>query len=354
MHEYIGAVHIHSSYSDGTGEIPDIARAASEVGLDFLMLSDHNSLRAKKDGHEGWRDGVALLIGYEINDRDDRNHYLAFGLDKEVGVRIPAREYVRRVREQGGIGFIAHPDEKRSSMPEHPPYPWTDWEAEDFTGIEIWNHMSEWMEGLTEENKFQRFIHPLRSITAPPAETLARWDALSRGRRVVGIGGTDAHAHKADVMGFFDVEVFPYKVMFKSVHTHVLLDAPLRKGDEAHFEEDKWRIYDALRSGRCFVANSYHADPRGFAFYATSATETWQQGDSVMFPGEGKLALHTELPQPARMRLLRNGECVREKEGREMTQPVHAPGAWRVEAWLEDRGWIFSNHIRIGDADGHC
>lgn len=354
MHEYIGAVHIHSTYSDGTGEIPDIARAAAEVGLDFLMLSDHNSLRAKKDGHEGWADGVALLIGYEINDRDDRNHYLAFGLDKEVGVRIPAREYVRRVHEQGGIGFIAHPDEKRGSMPEHPPYPWTDWDAEDFTGIEIWNHMSEWMEGLTEENKFQRFIHPLRSITAPPPETLARWDALSRRRRVVGIGGTDAHAHKADVMGFFDVEVFPYKVMFKSVHTHVLLDAPLRKGEEAHFEEDKWRIYDALRHGRCFVANSYHADPRGFAFYATSATESWQQGDAVLFPGEGKLALHVELPAPARIRLLRNGECVREMEGRELTQPVHAAGAWRVEAWLEDKGWIFSNHIRIGDADGHC
>ncbi|MCB2206369.1 CehA/McbA family metallohydrolase [bacterium] len=354
MHEYIGAVHIHSKYSDGTGEISDIARAASEVGLDFLMLSDHNSLRPKKDGHEGWTDNVALLIGYEINDRDDRNHYLAFGLDKEVGVRIGAKEYVRRVNEQGGIGFIAHPDEKRNSMPEHPPYPWTDWDVEDFTGIEIWNHMSEWMEGLTEENKFQRFIHPLRSITAPPPETLARWDALSRSRRVVGIGGTDAHAHKADVMGFFDVEVFPYKVMFKSVHTHVLLDEPLRKGDAAHFEEDKWRIYEALRKGRCFVANSYHADPRGFAFFATTATESWQQGDEIEFPGEGKLALHVETPHRARLRLFCNGELVREKDSREMVQPVHAPGAWRVEAWLEDKGWIFSNHIRIGDADGNC
>jgi hypothetical protein len=354
MHEYIGAVHIHSNYSDGTGEIPEIARAASEVGLDFLMLSDHNSLRPKKDGHEGWREQVAILIGYEINDRDDRNHYLAFGLDKEVGVRIPAREYVRRVRDLGGIGFVAHPDEKRNSMPEHPPYPWTDWDAEDFDGLEIWNHMSEWMEGLTEENKFQRFIHPLKSITAPPAETLARWDALSRKRRVVGIGGTDAHAHKADVMGFFDVEVFPYKVMFKSVHTHVLLDQPLRKGDAASFEEDKWNIYEALRSGRCFVANSYHADPRGFSFFATSATETLQQGDFVEFPGEGKLALHVELPQQALLRILRNGALVKEITTGEFTQPVHAPGAWRVEAWLEDKGWIFSNHIRVGDADGNC
>ena len=354
MHEYIGAVHIHSRYSDGTGEIPDIVRAASEVGLDFIMLSDHNTLRPKKDGHEGWRENVMVLIGYEINDRRDRNHYLAFGLDRTVGVRITAQEYVRRVRERGGLGFIAHPDECRNSMPEHPPYPWEAWDAEGFDGIEIWNHMSEWAEGLTDENKFQRFIHPLKSITAPPAVTLRRWDELARTRRVVGIGGTDAHAHKADVMGFFDVEVFPYKVMFKSVHTHVLLDEPLRRNDAGGFEEDKWRLYEALRAGRCFVANSYQGDARGFAFYATSAHETLQQGDFAIFPGKGKIALHAELPREARLRFICNGEVYKEVRTREHTCSVPHAGAWRVEAWIEDKGWIFSNHIRLGAADGSC
>lgn len=354
MHEYIGAVHIHSRYSDGTGDIPDIVHAAAEVGLDFLMMSDHNTLRAKQDGWEGWRQHVMLLIGYEINDREDKNHYLAFGLDKTVGVRITAQEYVRRVREQGGIGFIAHPDERRNSMPEHPPYPWLAWDAKDFDGIEIWNHMSEWMEGLTDENKFQRFIHPLKSITAPPEITLRRWDELARSRRIVGIGGTDAHAHKADVMGFFDVEVFPYKIMFKSVRTHVLLDEPLRKGDDGTFEADKWRVYEALRSGRCFVANANHGEARGFSFHATSADETLWPGDFVVFPGEGRIALHVELPREARLRILRNGNVERELVTDEYTFGASAPGAWRVEAWIDDKGWIFSNHIRLGFADGTC
>ena len=65
-------------------------------------------------------------------------------------------------------------------MEEHPPYPWTEWDTDDFTGIEIWNHMSEWMEGLTEQNKFQYFIHPLRSIDRPPSETLAKWDEIAQ------------------------------------------------------------------------------------------------------------------------------------------------------------------------------
>jgi len=60
-------------------------------------------------------------------------------------------------------------------MPQHPPYPWLAWDSEEFDGMEVWNHMSEWAEGLTEENKFQRFIHPLKSIDAPRDVTLRRW-----------------------------------------------------------------------------------------------------------------------------------------------------------------------------------
>ena len=354
MYEYVGAIHIHSTYSDGTGEIPDIARAASEVGLDFIMLSDHNSLKAKKDGWEGWRDDVMVLIGYEINDRADRNHYLAFGLDTTVGVRITAQEYVRRVKERGGVGFLAHPDEKRSSMPEHPPYPWLAWDSEDFDGIEIWNHMSEWMEGLTEENKIQRFLHPLKSITAPPVETLQRWDALNRTRRVTAIGGVDAHAHKSDVLGFFNVEVFPYKVMFRSIHTHVLLEEPMHRGEAEHFEADKWRLYHALREGRSFVANSYHADPKGFEFFATSGRRKHLPGSLIEFPGKEAVKLTAKTPFRADLRLIWNGNVVLETASRELSYKVLTPGAYRVEAWLDGKGWIYSNHIRIGDAGGAC
>jgi hypothetical protein len=347
MHEYIGAIHIHSTYSDGTGAIPDICRAASEVGLDFIMMSDHNSLKAKRDGWEGWRDDVMVLIGYEINDRNDRNHYLAYGLNQAVGVRISAAEYVRRVRERGGIGFIAHPDEKRNRFPEHPAYPWDAWESDEFDGMEIWNHMSEWTEGLTDENKFQRFIHPLKSIIAPPPETLKRWDELNGHRRVTAIGGVDAHAHKADIFGFFDVEVFPYKVMFKSIHTHVLLDEPLRRNDPEAFEEDKWKIYKALREGRSFVANSYHGDPRGFDFFATNGRLKLPSGSTVILPGIDKIRLTAKTPSRALLRLIADGRPLLEVDGRELTFSVSHPGAYRVEAWIDDKGWIFSNHIRI-------
>ena len=52
MIEYIGAAHIHSIFSDGTGEIPEIAGFADEVGLDFILLTDHNTLRGLNEGYE--------------------------------------------------------------------------------------------------------------------------------------------------------------------------------------------------------------------------------------------------------------------------------------------------------------
>jgi hypothetical protein len=351
MHEYIGVIHIHSKYSDGTGKIPEIARFAQEVGLDFIGMTDHNTLRPKRDGHEGWHDSVMVLIGYEINDKQDKNHYLAFGLDKTVGVRISANEYVRRVKEQGGFGFLAHPDEKRNSMPEHPPYPWLAWDSKDFHGIEIWNHMSEWMEGLTEQNKFQRFIHPLKSITAPPRETLKKWDDLNRLRKVVAIGGVDAHAHKADVLGFFNVEAFPYKVMFKSIRTHVLLDEPIHRGQPEFFETDKRNIYEALKEGRSFIANSYHADASGFGFVAVQKDEKHEQGSFVPFH-DGPIDLFVTLPQSATLKLICDGRVVQAEFTTQMKHRVLKPGAYRTEAWIGRKGWIFSNHIRIGDDSG--
>jgi hypothetical protein len=281
MFEYVGAIHIHSKFSDGTGEVKEIAQFAGECGLDFVILTDHNTLRALNEGYEGWYGRTLLLVGCEINDKENKNHLLALNIKKTISTRLPAREIVNKVNEEGGIGIIAHPHEKRSSMKDHPAYPWTEWDINNFTGIEIWNHMSEWMEGLTEENKYQYLIHPLKSIVAPPPETLAVWDELSRERKVIGIGGVDAHAHKINLLGLMDVVIFPYKVLFKSVRTHILTDEKIKSDDNTpSVEHAKTLIYESMKMGRCFVSNFYHGDASGFRFYAEDGNRIFQMGDS--------------------------------------------------------------------------
>ena len=347
MVEYVGAIHIHSTYSDGSGTVDEIVGFAKEVGLDYIILTDHNTLRAKDEGKEGWYGKTALIIGTEINDKKNKNHYIALGIDETFSSRIPANEYVKMVNDAGGIGFIAHPHEERSSMKEHPPYPWTDWKIEDFTGIEIWNHMSEWMERLTEQNKYSSFVHPLKTIIAPSKKTLKVWDELNQKRRVVGIGGVDAHAHKLNLLGFFEVEVFPYKVLFKSIRTHILCDQPFKRlKKKKEFTDDKNILFEALRIGKCFFSNYYHADAKGFRFFAQDSNTIYHMGETLKF--DKNIRLRVILPNMSgTIRLIRNGRKVDEVENIDTEFRIQMPGSYRVEVYLDGNAWIYSNHIRI-------
>jgi len=348
MFEYVGALHIHSKFSDGSGEVDEIAKFADEIGLDFIILTDHNTLSALQEGYEGWYENTLLLVGCEINDKENKNHYLAFGIKETYSTRISAKDYVGKIKEVGGIGFLAHPHEKRTHIKEHPPYPWTEWDTDDFNGIEIWNHMSEWMENLTEENKYQSFLHPLKSIVAPQEKTLKLWDDLNLKRKVVGIGGIDAHAHKYNLLGFFEVEIFPYKVLFKSIRTHLLVNKEIKKTkSKKGLEEAKKIIYKALKNGSCFFANDYHADSNGFRFFAESKNKIYNMGEDIEEGNRVKFSVMIPV-EKAEIRLIRNGKLIDSVEDHEAQFIIDINGAFRVEVFSHGKAWIYSNHIRVG------
>lgn len=359
MQEYSGALHIHSTYSDGTGSPEHIAQSANEAGLDFLILTDHNTIKAKTDGYERFFNNTMFIVGYEVNDIQNKNHYLVFGLDdlvgtfkaidnNEFGCNLSASEYVAEIKKKGGAGFIAHPFEKRSSFPEHPPYPWTEWDTNDFDGIEIWNHMSEWVEGLNEVNRINRFIHPLRSIVEPCKDAVKKWDELNLKRRVTAVGCVDAHAHKMNLMGFYNVEVFPYKILFKSIRTHVLINEKIDFKNNNAFQTYKRSIIDALKNGRSFIANYYNGDAKGFRFFAEYEGLNYQMGEEIKLNNQTKnVVLNFLLPRAAKSRVIRNGKCIHEIDGFGGVWDVQEEGCYRIECWRENRAWIFSNHIRI-------
>ena len=346
FYEYVGAIHLHSDFSDGSLPIPEIAGIAGKKGLDYLMFSDHNTLEPKCLGLEGWYGDVFVLIGYEINDPDDRNHYLAFRVPQEVGEGLEAEEYVKSVREMGGFGIIAHPAEKRSFSEAYPPYPWTAWNVMGFDGIEIWNQLSEWVEGVTRRNILWRIMHPLRSIRFPVWETLERWDTFNLKRRVVGVGGIDVHAYRIKLFGFLPLEIYPYKVQFRSIRTHLLTKKPLRKGGiPLAFGEAEEVIFEALSEGRCFVSNFSVGDGRGFGFWAVRDGRGIPMGSRIRRGKE--LGFHVRSPLPGDIRLLRNGQEVKRMWGREMTYRTTEEGVYRVEVFRKRRGWIYTNPITV-------
>jgi hypothetical protein len=201
---------------------------------------------------------------------------------------------------------------------------------------------------MTESNKLDRLIHPLKSINAPSAKTLKRWDNASLKRHITAIGGVDAHAFKQSIMGFIDIEIFPYKVLFKSIRTHVLLDSPVSHKNKENYESDKDKILNALRTGRCFIANHYYGNARGFRFFAEYKGISYSPGEVINFSG-GKVLLKVLAPKECTIKLIHNTEKILDTEGMNAGWDVNAIGIYRVECWIKDKGWIFSNHIRINN-----
>jgi hypothetical protein len=303
------------------------------------LFSDHMSLNSFHQGLEGWHGKTYVLIGYEMHDQNNINHYLAFSMNEILPGEMTAAEYVKAVGERGGLGIIAHPDENRD-LPGFPPLPWTAWDVEGFDGIEIWNQMSEWMEGLNRLNQLKMFVSPRRMLTSPTPKTLRIWDELNKKRKVCGISGVDVHAFPYK-LGPFTLVIFPYKVQFKSLRMHLLLREQLSPDNQ----DAKKQITGAIRSCQVFISNHRRGDARGFLFYAQKGKEIVGMGDDIFSSGGAALIVRT--PDRCKIRLLRNGIPIEESNGMSLEYSTSLPGNYRVEAYKRKKGWIYSNHIRF-------
>jgi len=336
---------VHSTHSDGTGTVAEIARAAEEAAVDVVLLTDHDSLEAKRCGEEGWHGEALVLVGEEVSP-PDRNHYLAFGIEEHVDHRgLAPAQVVEAVGERGGFGFAAHPFSEGSTRFRRLSNSmlWEDLDALD--GIEVWSFLSDngqRVAGLRDALSF--VARPDRYVTRAPERNLAEWDRLGASRRVVGIGGLDAHQFGRRIAGRV-VRVMSYSRSFRQLHTRVLVAEPLT-GDLAH---DRDQVYSALRAGRCYIAAPEVASPAGFEFFAKSfGGERLEMGAEAP---AGDWTLHTLLPRPADVRLLRDGAEVARLQAPAVVHAAEGPGVYRVEATLETHGaertWILSNPIYL-------
>jgi hypothetical protein len=346
MNDLACVVHLHSHYSDGTGTVPEIARAASASGVDVVLLTDHDTLEARRRGEEGWHDGVLVLIGEEVSPRG-RNHYLAFGIDEEISHRgRSGAEICAAVRERGGFGFAAHPFSRGSPRFRRAAggMPFEELECEALHGIEVWSWVTDTAERLPSIPAALAFIAaPGRVVDHPPKSNLAEWDRLCALRRTVGIGGLDAHQFGRR-LGPFVLRLMSYRRSFRHLRTHVLVESPL-SGNSAG---DSELVYAALREGRCYLGVDSVANASGFRFWAEDGNGRLEMG--VETPARS-LTLHAELPATGRLRLLRDGREITSHEAAALEQAVEEPGVYRVEAYRRARGaertWILSNPIYL-------
>jgi hypothetical protein len=341
MHDLSCVVHLHSTYSDGTGTVREIARAAARAEADVVLLTDHDSLEARRRGEEGWYGDVLLLAGDEVSPLG-RDHYLAFGIDSEIRHRgLNACAIARAVRDAGGFGFAAHPFSEGSRRFRRPGMPFGALDCDALHGIELWNFANDTGERIGGVLELIRFLAaPARALDHPPERNIRRWEELCRNRRVVAIGGLDAHQYGKRIGRFVPVRVMAYHRSFRLIRTHVLCE----QTPAGELERDRELVFEALRAGRCFIAVASVAPAGGFRFEAAD----------VPMGGEapaGLRTLHVRTPLPARLRLLRDGHEIASADGTMLDADVEEPGAYRIEARRtahgRERTWIISNPIYL-------
>ena len=354
LHDLACAIHLHSDYSDGTATIPELMESAREAERDVILLTDHDTLGAKDDGHEGWHGSVLLGVGLEVTPR--AGHFLAFGLDLKIKHKgMPEAEIPLAVARAGGFGFVAHPWSKGARILERYgrfvkrglAHGWQEIEGDGITGIELWSvttDASEDWRGPVDAIRY--LVNPEAQLDGPRAEDIVAWDRICTERRFVAIGGLDAHQLGIRVRGRLWSPMRNARY-FAMLSTYVsLTEAP--QGGE-HGQADLDLVYDALREGRCYLSVDAIAPGRGFRFWGESP-----DGAQAMMGEErpaGSWTLRASLPGDASVRLIRNGEPIAEATADTLEHEVTEPGAYHIEAhrhWRKrERPWIYSNPIYL-------
>ena len=347
--ERVGVIHVHTNASCGSGTLPQVISAAKEADLSFLAITDHNLTVSDADVAAADPPEFAVIDGEEVSTAS--GHYLALGVSDSRWIRGPgydARSLMASSRAHGAVNFIAHPYGLRDR--------WSDWGAQDYDGIEIFNDDAIWRKNKVIDIAIAALIYPVNSrlallrLARTPNENFAKWDELLAERPVAGICGSDAHANL--LFDRFSVAHFPsYLSVFSLARQHVLVpDVAGQDPDKAGADQ----ILEAIKSGNSFCAVDALAPAEGFTQTVSSTTASAGPGNAI--PWRAGEVLHVEVPNSAVIRVLRDGHEIARQETQSLDLPIPGPGRYRTEAYLRQPGltgwrrwtlWIFANPIYV-------
>jgi len=354
-----GAFHVHSRYShDGGGTIDEIRRGAADAGLAFVLLTDHNDLRAASEATLVW---PALVVGEEVSTTG--GHVLAIGVTEEVralgdAAGMSVGDAITEIEKQNALPIIAHPSRHRAG--------WDRSARDRVRAIEIYNADEDWRDDGPLDVLASLVTYPIAPVRSlallldRPSRNLALWDSLLAERDVVGVGACDAHA-RVDLPWGGRLAFPGYWEAFNVVATEVWPWWTAETVDSttlAAIEPSRYLLH-SLEAGHACVVFRALGPGNGFVFQYRRGSEITMVGGRVALDAEngGRIVVVTPGGHRAIVRVYKDGRVWREGEGPVLEERVTEPGVYRCEVSQARRlppfynrkefPWIISNAIRI-------
>jgi len=291
---YRGDLHSHTTHSDGEISVEDRVRGAVMRGLDFLAITDHNTISHHAE-LDGWPDGISPIRASEIT--TFHGHMNVFGLATAIDWRGDRRgsgpaAIVEQAHRQHALVSINHP----SAFGD----PWCvgchwDFARADYATIdamEVWN--GRWAIPETDNQG-----------------GLALWtDLLDAGFRLTAVSGTDSHSAEEDAY-----------VALPMTYVHAA-------------DRSEASILDGIRLGHVFVSSG---PLLSFRARGSDGREVSLPGDSMGAGGRVDLVVDVErLEEPATIWFVTPGSTVPLGAGdggqiHVTSDGLNANGWWRLE-----------------------
>jgi hypothetical protein len=339
-----GAIHMHTTLSDGGGTPEELIAAGKAAGVDFIVITDHDNADAKP--LEGYHDRLLVLVGAEVSTR--QGHVLGLGIAKPTFCFSgDAWDALDDIRHLGGFAVIAHPirpDPKDAVN-------WTAWDLPGPWGVEVINGHSQWLGASLGRRLLTGALMPVNAhyaflrVAHRPDAMLKKWDELLQRRDVEGTVGPDAHSRVA-LSRKIAFRYPPYEPQLNGAQNHVLLDHPL----VGEARKDGAAILEAVRQGHSYIAMDALAPGEGFEFVAEGAGRRATMGDTIPADPPPTLRVTGRMPAKARVRLFHDGAVVREGPS-PLTIQGARPGVYRSEVSVPgwSMPWVISNPIYVFD-----
>ncbi len=337
-----GVIHVHSQYSNGGGSMDDIGQAAQDLGLDFVVVTDHDTLRSKREGGEKTYGNSDLFIESEIS--TSAGHLLCFLPARETTVPLDAA--LKDLCWKHYTGSETHPEIFTiTAHPNHPRIPWTRLErfAEGTEPINLdvlWR--AHWEDSAFSFffsvvlYPFQNYIGVLRMLSFPEKDRKS-WDTmntLSTGH--FGILGSDAHS----LVKLND----QLKLRWPSYRETFLMGTNVVFGNDtsADFATRKRLLYEDIRQGKSAMLFRTVGEFPGNDWVIECGKEKGRAGSRLRYQHKectATIQVPSDHPFGTVIRLYRNGELVAENSdaSRPLSLPINRPGTYRVEVWSRAR-----------------